>query len=184
MPDISKRPEFTPDGLPFPYSLYGDTAIRTELIRRIGSVFLPDPRLVINMGSGYDITPSDAFPDARVIHVDLHTPEYVDEKYDIVNFLNNVGYEAYSLDELPRDLEFDVGISILAPAISPEKIAVGGILITTQTEFEPEAMYVEGVVTYMEEEEFIHNVISDTREVARIWDQEEEIHLAIYRKQA
>lgn len=168
-----ERPAQTPDGFPFPYSHFGDTGKRTALLKDIGAGLLIEPKTVINIGSGYDITPSDAFPDARVIHVDIAE--------EIVRFLRKSGFEAYEPEDIPDDVAADLAISILAPTPKPDLIAVGGVLLTTLGRHRqiPEGMAIRGLVEYSGEEPQVVNGLVGIEE---LWDSGKDIHLAAFTK--
>ncbi len=131
------RPKQTPSGEPFPYTSFEDAETRTARLRDIKHKMSLHPDTVVNMGSGYDVTPSDAFPDARVVHVDIE-PE-------IVEFLRRAGFEAYQPDELPEDLAADLIIDVLGPGQGAVPLAPRGMMLTTQKHV-PEGMTVTGVV--------------------------------------
>lgn len=176
-----ERPSQTPDGLSFPFSHFGDTDKRTRLLQDIACAIKLDPKLVINMGSGYDITPSDAFPDARVIHVDIDPPEYMqDDTVNIVNFLQESGFEAYTPSDLPAELQADLAISILAPRVDDELIAPGGVLLETiDDRYVPEGMQITGLVEYVDEEP---KIISNPIDMQELWSSDREIHLVAFMK--
>jgi hypothetical protein len=132
------RPKETPEGYPFPHSHYGDATLRTQLLRDIKHELFLTPDVVVNMGSGYDITPSDAFPSARVIHVDSAPA--------IVEFLRRSGFEAYHPDQVPEELTADLIIDILGPGQGDVPLGPRGVLLTTNTLHIPEGMTVKGVV--------------------------------------
>lgn len=167
---ITQRPTRTPEGLPFPYSHFGDTAQRTTLLKEIDRGLLIEPDTVVNMGSGYDITPSDAFPESRVIHVDIEE--------QIVGFLQENGFEAYRPEDLPDDISADLAISILAPGPKPELIALGGVLLQTVGHRHiPEGMALRGLVEYSGEEP---KVVGDLAGIEELWASDRDIHLAAF----
>lgn len=166
----AQRPDQTPEGYPFPYSHFGDTDRRTDLLKDIDRELLIDPDTVLNIGSGYDITPSDAFPEPRVIHVDI------EER--IVGFLQENGFEAYRPEDLPDDISADLAISILAPSPKPELIAIGGVLLQTLGRRHiPEGMALRGLVEHSGEEP---KVVGDLAGIEELWASDRDIHLAAF----
>jgi hypothetical protein len=125
------RPTRTPDGQPFPHTSIEDAETRTARLRDVRQKLSLNPAVVVNMGSGFDVTPSDAFPSARVVHVDI-VP-------DIVAFLQQSGFEAYQPDQVPEDLAADLIIDVFGPGQGIVPLAPGGSLLTTQNHI-PEGM--------------------------------------------
>lgn len=167
----SERPTHTPDGFEFPYSHFGDPEQRTKLLRDIGSIIGIRPQTVLNMGCGYDITPSDVFPNARVIHVDLEE--------SIVSFLNKHGFESYEPSGIPENFRADLAISILGPRVEDHLIASSGVLLTTATSCIPDGMDIRGLVYFDGEEP---RIMGDLKGTSALWGSNREIHLAAYVK--
>lgn len=173
------RPTKTPDGLDFPYSHFGDPAEREKLLRDIADRLDLAPQVVLNMGSGYDITPSDAFPDARVVHVDLEPPAYIEGAVNIVEFLKAHGFEAYDSRQLPEDFQADLGIDILGPGIEGRLIKLGGVVISTAHDV-PEGMKLIALVDDNEP----RIVVTDPGEMDILWQarQSPMVHLVVTRR--
>jgi|GEM_PF-3702326 hypothetical protein len=131
------RPTRTPEGLQFPYSHFGNTAARTSLLQAVKRGLNVHPDVVVNMGSGYDVTPSDAFPEARVVHVDM-VP-------DIVRFLRRGGFEAYEPEQVPADLTSDLTVDVLGPGLGAVPLAPKGVFLTTGSHI-PEGVTTRGLV--------------------------------------
>jgi hypothetical protein len=131
------RPKETPRGDPFPYTSIEDAQKRTDRLREIKGKLSLHPDVVVNMGSGYDVTPSDAFPDARVVHVDIDQ--------GTVEFLRRAGFEAYQPHQVPKDLAADLIIDVFGPGQGNVPLAPGGSFLTTQ-DYVPEHMKVTCIV--------------------------------------
>jgi hypothetical protein len=162
-------PETTPDNLPFPYSHFGDPLKRVALLQRIGQVINLKPSTVVNLGAGYDITPSIAFPDARVIHTEI-IPE-------AIRFLGRIGFEVYSPEDTP-DLKADLAISILGPNLHSlnNKLADQAFYISTAASgrYIPEDMAVIGLVN--DELQMCTNI----DEIENMWEGTAGLHLGVY----
>jgi hypothetical protein len=167
------RPKLTPEGTPFPYSHFGDPEARVGLLRDVNRSFSLHPDVVVNVGSGYDITPSDAFPNARVVHVDIQP--------DIVEFLRQSGFEAYQPDQFPNDLSADLIINILGPSgqgnvpLSPR-----GTLLTTESRYIPDDMVIKGLVPATRRE--ILPPVNDPDTIKQIVKSGPDIHLVALTK--
>jgi hypothetical protein len=164
------RPKFTPEGYQFPYSHFGETVTRTELLRDIKRDLSLSPEVVVNMGSGYDITPSDSFLSSRVIHVDIDS--------EIVEFLRRSGFEAYHPEDFPDDLYADLVISLSGPGLGNIPVSPRGVLLTDAINLEPVGMKIKGLVPYTEEE--ILPVVSDPIAIEELLSTGQALHLAVY----
>lgn len=180
LPNRQDLPPQTPEGFEFPYSHFGDPDERIQLLKDINKRLNINPQTVLNMGSGYDVTPSYAFPDARVIHVDLAPYPATEETPGIVDFLKTAGFEAYTPDDLPDDFTANLVISILCPAYIEDKVSPGGIILkTTSGRDIPDEMKIEGLVEDIEGD---FRIVDDAEAVQELWESNREIHLAAFKK--
>jgi hypothetical protein len=166
-------PETEPGGLPFPYSHFGDPQVRVNLLQSIARTLDLQPKLIINLGSGFDVTPDMAFPNAETVHVD--------DDSQIVRFLGRVGFTAYTTDELPTGLRPDLAMNILGGQLDgfahrDLQLTPGGSYITTEAEVRdlPDYMTVLALV------DNDHTIITDPVDVAELWGSEAPIHLGVY----
>ncbi|HET7827450.1 MAG TPA: hypothetical protein VFK97_01110 [Candidatus Saccharimonadales bacterium] len=164
------RPRKTPDGLDFPYSHFGNPEARTQLLKDVAEALKLEPRVVVNVGSGYDITPSDAFPEARVIHTDI-APQ-------VVKFLIEAGFEAYEPQAMPR-LEADLSMSILGGDAYSVPLSPSGFVLSTSM-YLPEEMGVVGLVDTSEPP----NIVTDVSAMEELWHRNEgrNVHLVASQK--
>ncbi len=165
-----------PDGGIFPRSHFGPIDERVALLRAIADTLQLDTQTVLNMGAGYDMSPSIAFPDSRVVHVDLSPNEDNPYQEDVVGFLKGEGYEAYTPGDLPDDFRADLGLDMRGPGIEPRLIKLGGTIISTST-YIPDHNVVIGLVDSGAK----RRIVTDRDEIAEMRDDEEPVHLVISR---
>lgn len=170
MVDKSERPAITPDGFEFPYSHFGDPEKRTRILSDIGQRLDLNPQLVFNVGSGYDITPSDAFPNARVIHIDI-VPM-------VVGFLRSTGFEAYEPKDVPGRLVPDLIIDILGPGSEGIPQSSQTVIITTSR-----TIHQGDDIMALVDDGDSPNVITDYDEMSALWQRGngEHVHLLVKR---
>lgn len=165
-----ERPKNTPDGFDFPYSHFGDPEKRTHLLRNINEAMGINPQVVVNIGCGYDITPSDAFPNARVIHIDI-VPQFVE-------FLRQSGFEAYLPDETPNLPPANLVINILGPGYSGIGMRDDAIILTTNRVL-PQGSEVIGLVDTSDPPQ----IVTGNEAIRKLWDRNNgnDVHLVAMR---
>ncbi len=97
---------------------------RTAQYRAVAERFDLSPELVYHPGSGHDVSPSEAFPESRVVYVDVDAAAMDD--------LNRAGHEAVAADaagyelETPADLLLFRNAGMIEEPIVEANLRLGG----------------------------------------------------------